>query len=85
MIHLSIQEPKIEQFFNSSKDEILKALQFIVDNNIQEYKIDKNDLELSSEQIKELNSRIASFHNNRNIGKSWNEIKNHIILTNNGN
>jgi len=82
MLYLSIQEPKVEQFFNHSKDEILKALQFIVENNIYEYKIDKNDLKLSIEQKKELNSRIISFHNNRDIGKSWDEIKNNILIYN---
>ena len=79
MIQVDIQEPKIEQFFNYSKDEILRALQFIVDNNIQEYKINQKDLELSALQKKELNSRIESFHNNRNIGKSWKEIKSSIL------
>ena len=79
MIQLVIQEQEIEQFFNYSKDEILKALQFIVDNNIQEYKINQKDLELSALQKKELNSRIELFHNNRNIGKSWNEIKSSIL------
>ena len=79
MIQLAIQEQKIEQFFNYSKDEILRALQFIVDNNIQEYKLNQKDLELSSLQKKELNSRIESFNNNRNIGKSWNEIKRNIL------
>ncbi|MBA1437444.1 MAG: hypothetical protein FAF05_00405 [Epsilonproteobacteria bacterium] len=82
MLYLSIQEPKVEQFFNHSKDEILKALQFIVENNIYEYKIDKNDLKLSVEQKKELNSRIISFHNNRDIGRSWDEIKNNILINN---
>jgi len=79
MIQLAIQEQKIEQFFNYSKDEIVKALHFIVDNNIQEYKINQNDLQLSSKQQKELNSRIESFHNDRTIGKSWNKIKGNIL------
>jgi len=79
MMHLSIQEPKIEQFFNHSKDEVIKALQFIVDNNIKEFKINQNSLELSTEQREELNSRISSFHNNPSIGRSWNEIKSDIL------
>jgi len=42
MIQLSIEEPKIEKFFNSSKDEIMKALKFIVEiknncNNLYYY------------------------------------------------
>lgn len=78
MIELSIQEPKIEQFFNNSKDEILKALRFIVDNNIKDFKINQKTLELSNEQKKELNSRISSFHDNPSVGHSWDEIKNNL-------
>jgi len=78
MMQLAIQEPKIEQFFNHSKDEIINALKFIVDNNIKDFSINKNNLELSIEQKKELNSRIQSFHNDPSIGRSWNEIKNTI-------
>ena len=78
MMQLAIQEPKIEQFFNHSKDEIIKALKFIVDNNIKDFGINKSNLELSAEQKVELNSRISSFHNDPSIGRSWNEIKNTI-------
>jgi len=78
MIQLAIQEPKIEQFFNHSKDEIMKALKFIVDNNIKDFEKNQNNLELSSEQKKELNLRISSFHNDPSIGRSWNEIKSDI-------
>lgn len=78
MMQLAIQEPKIEQFFNHSKDEIIKALKFIVDNNIKYFETNKNNLELSTEQKEELNSRIASFHNDPSIGRSWNEIKSDI-------
>ena len=78
MMQLSIQEPKIEQFFNHSKDEIIKALEFIVDNNIKDFRINENHLELSSEQKEELNSRISSFHNDPSIGRSWDEIKKDI-------
>jgi len=41
MIQLSIEEPKIEKFFNSSKDEIMKALRFIVDNDINDFSPNK--------------------------------------------
>ncbi len=78
MIQLAIKEPKIEQFFNHSKEEIIKALKFIVDNNIKDYSINKSNLELSIEQKEELNSRIQSFHNDPSMGRSWNEIKNTI-------
>ena len=78
MMQLAIQEPKIEQFFNHSKDEIIKALKFIVDNNIKDFGINKSNLELSAEQKVELNSRISSFHNDPSMGRSWNEIKNTI-------
>lgn len=78
MIQLSIKEPKIEKFFNHSKDEIMKALKFIVDNNIKDFEINQNSSELSIEQQKELNSRISSFHNDPSIGRSWNEVKSDI-------
>ena len=78
MMQLAIQEPKIEQFFNHSKDEIIKALKFIVDNNIKDFRTNQNDLELSLEQKEELNSRISSFHNDPSIGRSWNEVKSDI-------
>ena len=79
MMQLAIQEPKIEHFFNNSKDEILKALRFIVDNNIKDFGINQNNLELSIEQKEELNLRISSFHNNPSIGHSWDEVKNDIL------
>ena len=75
MIRLAIQEPKIEQFFNNSKDEVLQALRFMVDNNIKDFGANQNSLELSNEQKKELNTRISSFHNDPSIGRSWDEIK----------
>jgi len=78
MMQLAIQEPKIEQFFNHSKDEIIKALKFIVDNNIRDFSVDKSNIELSKEQKKELDTRIKSFHNDPSIGRSWDEIKNTI-------
>ena len=75
MIELSIEEPKIEKFFNSSKDEIMKALKFIVDNEIDDFSSINNTSQLSEEQKKELNSRITSFHENRTIGRNWNDVK----------
>lgn len=79
MMQLAIEEPKIEQFFHHSKDEIMKALKFIVDNNIKDFVIDDKSLELSTEQKTELNSRILSFHNDRTIGRSWDEVKNDLV------
>lgn len=79
MMQLAIEEPKIEQFFHHSKDEIMKALKFIVDNNIKDFSIDSKSLELSSEQKAELDSRISSFHNDRTIGRSWEEVKSDLI------
>lgn len=78
MMQLAIQEPEIEQFFNHSKDEIMKALKFIVDNNIKDFGTHQNNLELSSEQKKELHLRITSFHNDPSICRSWNEVKSNI-------
>jgi len=78
MIQLSIEEPKIEKFFNSSKEEIIKALKFIVDNEIHDFSLINNTSELSEEQKKELNSRISSFHKNQSMGRSWDEIKNDL-------
>lgn len=75
MIQLSIKEPKIEKFFNSSKDEIMKALKFIVDNDIHDFTQINNTSGLSEEQKKELSSRIDSFHKNPSIGRAWDDIK----------
>jgi hypothetical protein len=75
MIQLSIEEPRIEKFFNSSKDEIMKALQFLVDNDIHDFSQINNTSELSEEQKKELDSRINSFHENPSIGREWSDIK----------
>jgi len=78
MMQISIHEPKIEQFFNHSKDEMIRALKFIVDNNIKDFELDHKNLTLSNEQKKELHSRLESFHNNPSMGRSWNEIKSSI-------
>ncbi len=74
MIQLSIEEPKIEQFFNNSKDEIIKTLRFIADNNLKDF-TNQSSYELTNEQKKELDSRIKSFHKNPSIGRTWEEIK----------
>lgn len=78
MIQLSIEEPKIEKFFNSSKDEIMKALKFIVDNDIRDFSQTNTTSELSEEQKKELDSRINSFHENRSMGREWSAIKSEL-------
>jgi len=75
MIQLSIEEPKIENFFNNSKDEILRALRFIVDNEIYDFSPINDGAELSQEQKKELHTRINSFHKDRSIGREWSDIK----------
>jgi len=73
-LQLAIQEPQLEQYFNHSKEEIIKALKFIANNNLKPYFLDKDTLALSSIQKQELHSRIETFHNNRDIGKTWKEI-----------
>lgn len=78
MIQLSIEEPKIEKFFNSSKDEIMKALKFIVDNDIRDFSQANTTSELSEEQKRELDSRIGSFHENRSMGREWSAIKSEL-------
>ena len=75
MIQVIIEEPKIEQFFNNSKDEILNTLKFIADNNLKGFTRDKHEYELSEIQKKELNSRMESFHNNPSMGRTWDEVK----------
>ncbi len=74
MIELSIEEPMIEKFFNNSKDEILKTLKFIADNNLKDFK-NQQSYELTKAQKKELDSRIKSFHDNPSMGRSWEDIK----------
>lgn len=78
-MQLAIEEPKIEQFFHHSKDEVMKALKFIVDNNIKDFSIDNKNLELSMEQKTELDLRISSFHNDRTMGRSWEEVKSDLV------
>ncbi len=77
MIQLCIEEPKIEQFFNNSKDEIINTLKFIAENNLKDFKNQKS-YELTKAQKKELDSRIKSFHDNPSIGQSWEDIKNDL-------
>jgi len=75
MIQLLIEEPKIEQFFNNSKEEIINTLKFIADNNLKAFTRTKEEYKLSEAQKKELDSRIESFHNNPTIGRTWDEVK----------
>jgi len=75
MIQLLIEEPKIEQFFNHSKEEIINTLKFIAENNLKDFTPDHNGYKLSEVQKKELDSRISSFHNNPSIGRTWDEVK----------
>ncbi len=75
MIQLSIQEPKIEEYFNSSKEEIMQALKFIVDNEIHDFSPINNTSTLSEEQKKELASRSDSFHEEPLMGRYWNDVK----------
>ncbi len=77
MIQISIEEPKVEQFFNNSKDEIIKTLKFIADNNLKGF-TNQSSYELTNEQKKELSSRIKSFHDDPSIGRTWEEIKNDL-------
>ena len=76
MIQLAIQEPKIEQFFHHSQDEIMRALHYIVENNIQDFSLEQSTHQLSSAQKEELHSRLQSYHENRDIGRSWDDVKN---------
>ena len=75
MIQLSIEEPKIEQFFNNSKDEVMRTLKFIAENNLNGFLRNKDEYELNSIQKKELDTRIKSFHANPSMGRTWDEIK----------
>ncbi len=78
MMELSIEESKIEKFFNGSKEEVMKALKFIVDNDIHDFSPINNVTTLTEEQKKELSSRINSFHKDPSIGRSWDEIRNSL-------
>ncbi len=75
MIQLSIEEPKIEQFFNNSKEEVMRTLTFIAENNLNGFLRNKDEYELSAIQKKELNGRINSFHTTPTMGKTWDEVK----------
>jgi len=75
MMQLMIKEPKIEQFFNNSKEEIINTLKFIADNNLKGFTRDKDEYELSEVQKKELDARMHSFHNNPSMGRTWDEVK----------
>jgi len=75
MIQILIEEPKIEQFFNNSKEEIINTLKFIADNNLKSFTLTKEEYTLSESQKKELDSRMESFHTNPSIGRTWDEVK----------
>ena len=75
MIQLLIEEPKIEQFFNNSKEEVMRTLKFIAENNLNGFLRNEDEYELNEIQKKELDTRIKSFHANPTIGKTWDEVK----------
>jgi len=47
MIQLSIEESKIEQFFNNSKEEVMHTLKFIAENNLNGFLRNKDEYELT--------------------------------------
>ena len=68
MIELKIDNPEIEKFFEKNED-IIKALNFIVQNNIDF----KNYT--PSWHINELEKREKEFFKNPKNGKNWDNIK----------
>jgi hypothetical protein len=56
----------------------MKALKFIVDNDIRDFSQTNTTSELSEEQKRELDSRISSFHKNRSMGREWSAIKSEL-------
>ena len=64
---VTIEEPKIEQFFNNSKEEIMNTLKFIAENNLKGFMRDGDEYVLSKAQKDELDLRMESFHNNPSI------------------
>jgi len=78
MIQLSIEEPKIEQFFNNSKEEVMRTLKFIAENNLNGFLRNKDEYKLTKMQKKELDVRIKSFHANPTMGKTWDEVKSEL-------
>jgi hypothetical protein len=71
MIHLAIDEPKIEQFFNHSSDKILQALRFLAKNNIKDF----NTLDITTQQLLEAQNRLSDTKQNLDICNSWEEIE----------
>jgi hypothetical protein len=71
MIHLAIDEPKIEQFFNHSSDKILQALRFLAQNNIQDF----NTPDITEQQLLEAQKRLSDTKQNLDICNSWEEIE----------
>jgi len=78
MIQLSLEEPTIERFFNHSKEEIIQTLRFIAENNLRDFTASRNDYALTDSQKEILASRSHSYHENRSIGRTWDEIKREI-------
>ena len=74
-MQLQIEEPAIERFFNNSKEEIIKTLKFIAENNLKGFTRKQSEYELNEAQRKELNSRLESFHDNPSTGRTWDEVK----------
>ncbi len=68
MIKLKIDNPEIEKFFGKS-DEVLKALDFLVKNDI-DYKN-----HIPSWHIEELEKREKEFFENPHAGNDWDKIK----------
>ena len=77
MIQVAIEEPKIEAFFNHSQEEILKALRYLVNNNIKEF--DRQSSPLSKSQKQELDARIEEFYQDPTIARPWDEVKQELM------
>ncbi|MEA1917347.1 MAG: hypothetical protein U9N42_07430 [Campylobacterota bacterium] len=80
MIHIAIEEPKIENFFNNSKDEIIKVLRYIADNNVSfEKDLSKKDFTVST--IEDVQNRVSNAENSNKYtshDKFWNDLDNKI-------
>ena len=77
MLQLAIKEPSIEQYFNNSSEEVMDALKFIVENQIDVSK--SNHSSLSTEHKEILAQREKEFLENPELGRSWNEIKEELL------
>jgi len=80
MITLNIENEKVEEIFlnefHSNKE---KFFEFI-ENSFSNF--NKHSLELTSAQKKELDARVDSYHQNREIGRPWNAIKSDVKVPN---